>query len=1040
MVTHLVHGLWRRDSGLHLWIEQVEGHKIVSAAEVPEGTFPPLIDAFLRNKPFRNLVRAKLQTPKGKLVELTMPTAVFTPEQAVQVLGQLSVLTEVSPAVTKQQRETISADLLWLIRLYGGLERYVRAGRVMLRVRWNEGQWWPQWQLAEGRGEYSWLAAMVNALPGVLSINCGTSIAYDMAEELPHWIANALLQELVDAPLYGARHEFSRALLSSQPLRKGSAKFVHAINHWKDSITQQHTELVVIVESPEQHELKELDIWNIRVRARIGAGSPLPIHHLAFDPEVFRQLRQQHEQLVEISNLLRIERPQLEGLETQREHALTLIGAAQNDDDGDWDVHLSTDELLVFLSNDVPRLRAQGFLVMLPKSWANYSLDAGIHIEPSNDPVLGSTKVKVGFEQVVNFNWRMSIGGVELSNAEMQQLIATKSGLVKLRDEWVMADTDSLRKVTRYMEELAKTSRARLEKEIEKLAQELELARKLERSNVPELERELDQKRKAFDDQYAAFGEITLAELREISMTHTETMPMDFTGSTWHLALAGGLEDEHVAPAPERIEIPEHVHATLRHYQRRGVDWLVWMSNQNLGAILADDMGLGKTLQILTLLQVEKESSDRGPTLVVCPTSVVGNWAREAKKFTPELRVAVHYGADRKQDNEFIQQVNNADLIITSYGVLTREFSLLGKVDWDHVILDEAQHIKNSSTMVARAARSLPARQRIALTGTPIENRLSELRSILDFCNPGILGNASFFRNHFAKPIEREEDEDAAARLRQLTAPFILRRLKTDPSIIDDLPDKNEHILRVHLTEEQAALYKALVEDIEGQLAAREGAMRKGLILATITKIKQICNHPAHYLGDDSSLVVRGRHRSGKIAELMRILDEALEQQERVLVFTQYRAFGLLLQKYLDQRLGVQVPFLHGQVSKNRRDRMIEEFNSNQGPPVMLLSLRAGGTGVNLTAANVVVHMDRWWNPAVENQATDRAFRIGQRKDVRVYKMISIGTLEESIQDILEGKLRLAGQVIGEGEGWITELSPAELAQLMSYRGREEAQ
>ncbi|MDO4685978.1 MAG: DEAD/DEAH box helicase [Corynebacterium sp.] len=1036
MVTHLLHGLWLRDSGLHLWIEQVDGHKVVIPEGVPRGTFPPLVEAILRDKQFRNLVRMKLQTPRGKLVDLSIPTAVYTPEQAVSILGQFAVFDGISPAATKRQRETLAPDLMWLVRLYRGLEQYVRAGRVMLRLRWFDGEWWPQWQLAEGRGERTWIASMTSALPGVLALNSGTGIAEDMAEELPHWIANLLLQELLDAPRHGPWHEFSRTLLRSEPLRNGSAKLANAINIWKRSISHVPTELVVVVESAVVDEQLGEDIWSIRVRARVGVGSPIAVNPLEFDPEVFTQLREAYDHLCLISKIIRNDRLQLQHLGERATSTLTLLGASQTDVAGDWDVHLTTDELLEFLSDDVPRLRAAGFLVMLPKSWAKHSVDAGLHMESNADPTLASTKVKVGLEQVVDFNWRMSLGGVELTNAEMQQLIASKAGLVKLRGEWVMADSDSLRHVTRYMEELSKTARSRLQQELDELTAQLEMARKLGRTDIEQIEQELEEIQRQFDNQYALFGEVTLAELRELAIAHSETLPMDYTGSQWHLALTGGLEEEAVLPAPRRMMIPQGVRAELREYQRRGVDWLYWMSSQNLGAILADDMGLGKTLQVLTLIAIEKEYGNERPVLIVCPTSVVGNWANEAARFTPNLRVVVHYGPQRAKDEACIRQADQADVVITSYGVLTREFETLGKVDWEHVVLDEAQHIKNSSTRAARCARSLPARQRIALTGTPIENRLSELRSIMDFCNPGILGSASFFRNHFAKAIEREEDEYMAARLKQLTAPFILRRLKTDPKIIDDLPDKNEHIIRVHLTAEQAALYKALVDDIEGQLASKEDIERKGHVLATITRIKQICNHPAHFLGDDSSLVMRGQHRSGKVEELVRILDAALERHERVLVFTQYRAFGLLLQKYLSDRFGQDIPFLHGQVPQAGRQRMIANFHEPDGASIMLVSLRAGGTGVNLTAANVVVHMDRWWNPAVENQATDRAYRIGQRKDVRVYKMVSVGTLEESIQDILEGKLRLAGQVIGQGEGWITELSPTELAQLMSYRGR----
>ncbi len=322
----------------------------------------------------------------------------------------------------------------------------------------------------------------------------------------------------------------------------------------------------------------------------------------------------------------------------------------------------------------------------------------------------------------------------------------------------------------------------------------------------------------------------------------------------------------------------------------------------------------------------------------------------------------------------------------------------------------------------------------MALTGTPVENRLSEMRSILDFCNPGVLGTASFFRNHFAKAIERENDDTMAERLRLLTAPFILRRLKTDPNIIDDLPEKSEQIITVAMTPEQAALYKALVDDVQKALETREGMSRRGLVLASLTRIKQICNHPAHYLGDGSSVTLKGKHRSGKVEELMRIVDQAIESEERILVFTQYKAFGDILQPYLTQQLGREIPFLHGGVTKNKRDQMVEDFQSPDGPPAMILSLKAGGTGLNLTAASIVVHMDRWWNPAVENQATDRAFRIGQQRNVQVYKMITAGTLEESIQDILDGKMHLAGAVVGEGEGWLTELDPEQLAQLMSYK------
>ncbi|WP_455006675.1 DEAD/DEAH box helicase, partial [Corynebacterium propinquum] len=632
---------------------------------------------------------------------------------------------------------------------------------------------------------------------------------------------------------------------------------------------------------------------------------------------------------------------------------------------------------------------------------------------------------------------------------EMSDLVNSKSGLIKLRGNWVMADTQALSRISEYMDQLSETASKRAKKRMEKAARLAEMARLAESPDADELSAEAERLRQAYNDAVKnsagaadADGaadeggftaqEVTVGDLRELALQSMADEPIEFTGSNWHASLLGGME----TPAPQRVEIPETVHAQLRDYQRRGVDWMYWMSRNNLGAVLADDMGLGKTLQLLSLTAIEKHrEQSTGPTLVVAPTSVVGNWAREAAKFVPSLRVLVHHGSQRATGDEFVRAATERDLVITSYGTVSRDFSALGRIEWDRVVLDEAQAIKNSSTRASKSVRSLPSRHRIALTGTPVENRLSEMRSIVDFTNPGVLGSASFFRHHFAKPIERDNDEALTDRLRRLTAPFILRRLKTDPAIIDDLPEKTEEVLTVTLSDEQAALYKALVDDVQRQLETKDkGMARRGMVLASLTRMKQICNHPAHYLGDGSPVTLKGQHRSGKIEKLMELVDHAVQSGQRMLVFTQYRAFGEILQPYLSEQLGESVPFLHGGVPQQKRDRLVSDFQADDGPAVMILSLKAGGTGLNLTAASMVVHMDRWWNPAVENQATDRAFRIGQQKNVAVYKMISAGTMEESIQDILDGKTHLAGAIVGEGEGWITELDPQQLAELMSYR------
>jgi SNF2 family DNA or RNA helicase len=409
--------------------------------------------------------------------------------------------------------------------------------------------------------------------------------------------------------------------------------------------------------------------------------------------------------------------------------------------------------------------------------------------------------------------------------------------------------------------------------------------------------------------------------------------------------------------------------------------------------------------------------------------SLVGNWEQEAAKFTPELNVYVHHGGDRLSGDELVEALAAADLVITTYGVAARDREELAKVAWGRVVCDEAQNIKNHATRQAQAVRGLPARSRIALTGTPVENRLSDLWSIMEFTSPGLLGPAEKFRQRYAIPIERGGDEEAAERLKRLTGPFILRRLKTDKSIISDLPEKQEMKVWCNLTAEQASLYQATVSDMMAKIeAAEEGIERRGLVLATMAKLKQVCNHPAHLLGDGSRLP----GRSGKLARLEEICDEVVAEGDKALCFTQYAEFGSMLQPHLAARLGCPVLYLHGGTPKKQRDAMVAAFQEMAEPAVFLLSLKAGGTGLNLTAASHVIHVDRWWNPAVEDQATDRAFRIGQRKDVQVRKFVCVGTLEERIDTMIEEKKALAERIVGTGESWLTELSVAELREVIA--------
>ncbi len=463
----------------------------------------------------------------------------------------------------------------------------------------------------------------------------------------------------------------------------------------------------------------------------------------------------------------------------------------------------------------------------------------------------------------------------------------------------------------------------------------------------------------------------------------------------------------------------------LRDYQQRGVAWLQRLTELGMGGVLADEMGLGKTIQAMALMTSRAQGR---PHLVVCPTSVVGTWERELARFAPKVPVIAHHGPDRPVTSRSFEPGHVA---VTSYALLRRDIGMLEDVDWDVVVLDEAQQIKNPTSKGARAARSLRARARVAMTGTPVENRLSELWAIVDVTNPGLLGSRRTFNERFAAPIERWRDEDAAARLRRLVAPFVLRRRKSDPEVSVDLPPKQELTVACSLTREQAALYQAAVEAaFSGDGLGSTTFERRGRILALLTALKQICNHPAHYLRDGDAAATR----SGKLTRASEILTELVEAGDHALVFTQFREMGELLAGHLTDALGLEdVPFLHGGVPMARRDAMVERFqHDDDAPPILLVSLRAGGTGLNLTRASHVLHFDRWWNPAVEDQATDRAHRIGQTRSVTVHTLVTAGTIEERIADLLERKRSLADAVVGTGEDWIADLADEDLRELVA--------
>ena len=445
---------------------------------------------------------------------------------------------------------------------------------------------------------------------------------------------------------------------------------------------------------------------------------------------------------------------------------------------------------------------------------------------------------------------------------------------------------------------------------------------------------------------------------------------------------------------------------------------------------VANNIICHNTIQFIAfMLHLKEEEAIEKPTLLVCPTSVLGNWEREVKKFAPTLKVTVHHGDKRAKGKAFVEAVQKQDLVVTSYALIQRDLKSLQSLPWQMIVLDEAQNIKNSEAKQSQAVRQLEATFRIGLTGTPVENRLQELWSILDFLNPGYLGTRSFFQRRFAMPIEKYGDVASLTQLRSLVQPFILRRLKTDRSIIQDLPEKQEMTVFCGLSSEQATLYQQVVEASLAEIDSSDGLQRRGMILALLVKLKQICNHPAQYNKENTLAKPR---QSGKLLRLQEMLEEALSEGDRALIFTQFAEWGKLLKPYLEKQLGRETLFLYGSTSKKQREEMVDRFQHDpQGPPVMILSLKAGGVGLNLTRANHVFHFDRWWNPAVENQATDRVFRIGQSKNVQVHKFVCTGTLEEKIHDMIESKKQLADQVVGAGEQWLTELDTNQLRNLL---------
>jgi len=648
---------------------------------------------------------------------------------------------------------------------------------------------------------------------------------------------------------------------------------------------------------------------------------------------------------------------------------------------------LTTERAYSFLREVAPLLEQSGFGILLPPWWQkpNTRLNVKLRVKPK-----GKAKSSAGFlgmDSIVAYDWAIALGDETLSPEEFEKLAELKVPLVQVRGQWVELRPEEIEAAIAFF-------------------------RKRHDSN-----------------ESMPLGEALQFGLGQgISEIGLPVTGVEAQG--W----VGDLVDQLKSDARiSGVEPPAAFRGQLRPYQISGLSWLAFHQRFGFGACLADDMGLGKTIEFIALMLHERAKrtgkSRPGPTLLICPMSVVGNWKKEVERFGPSLKVMVHHGADRLSGKAFQKKAAGHDLVVSTYALAHRDETLLSKIHWDRIALDEAQNIKNTAAKQTQAVKKIKASHRIAITGTPVENRLSELWSIMDFLNPGYLRSEKDFHARFVVPIEKYRNPDRAEMLKRLIGPFVLRRLKTDRTIISDLPEKMEMKVFCTLTREQATLYEAVVKEMLEQIDSSEGIERKGLVLATLTKLKQVCNHPAHFLQDGSQLP----ERSGKLIRMEEMLDEIMAEGDRSLVFTQFAEMGAMLRNHLRDTLGREALFLYGGTPKKRREEMIERFqDDHKGPPIFILSLKAGGVGINLTAASHVFHFDRWWNPAVENQATDRAFRIGQKRNVQVHKFVCLGTLEERIDEMIERKKELAESIVGTGEAWLTEMSTDQLREIFA--------
>ncbi|PIQ25330.1 ATP-dependent helicase [bacterium (Candidatus Blackallbacteria) CG17_big_fil_post_rev_8_21_14_2_50_48_46] len=976
-----------------IWIEQPQKKERSAKSEQHPGSLGPTD----LKRQLKNL--GLPSNPQAKEITLWLPSGKKAPLPSQALLGEQDKQpTELKPWRMACLEYSAQAFIPWLHSLpkHNLLEPGILIGPSLRFVqevwRWaaqrvaeqaflpvlenSQARWRVYFNPSERQALYLWAKAM----PASLSAQTTLGPA-------PETVTEALLNLFVD--------DIVRRSAPKHRVREESVfdRWIQALQNPDPQIRHQKAELIPLKTSLEEWllSLKTLSASQWRLGFRLLE----PQVKQNWQLESYLQALQDPSLYLPLSEAWKIKAPKAKTLGTRPEELKQILLLALGQACGIYPplqemlakaspqtLNLKTEQAWNFLSEAAPQLEQAGFGLLLPAWWAQPQTKAlSLRASLKSPSLRGRSNLDLA--SLMQVEWGVALGQDTLTLKELESLAKLKQPLVQFRGEWKTFDREQLFKALNFLKQTPK------EMPLQAL---VPLALGAAEIPLPVSEIQAQGKVKVLFEQLQGQQSFALTEI-----------PPQFQGE-------------------------------LRPYQTRGVSWLEFLHQWGLGACLADDMGLGKTPQTLArILKARQKTPKAPPVLLVCPTTLVGNWKREAARFTPHLKVFIHHGAERNKLSAFKKAIAHQDLVITTYGLLHRDEKFLLPLNWQGIVLDEAQGIKNAETRQSKAARSLKAQWRIALTGTPIENHVGDLWSLMDFLNPGLLGSQAAFKKYFQKPIQDLQDQESLKQLKARIEPFMLRRVKTDKTIISDLPEKLEMELFCPLTREQATLYQAQIKDLERQLKKSDGIQRKGLILSALMRFKQLCNHPAQFLGETGPLA----GRSGKLQRLVEMLTEIREMNESVLIFSQFAEMGGLLQTHLQNCLAEEVLLLTGKTPKAKRDQMVDRFQSGQGPGVFILSLKAGGTGLNLTRANHVFHYDRWWNPAIENQATDRAFRIGQTRQVQVHKLICSGTVEERIAEMLQKKQELAAQTVGQGENWLTELNNQQLKALFDLNLEE---